>query len=81
MNKIDLTYARELLDDALEALTAIDGREVPDAAFGKQRGQEMADISKRLLALAHLCDRARVMVEGEYHTARGAFDLPIGETG
>lgn len=74
MSSIDLTPVRDLLATAQEQLAEFDGREIPQAARGRDRGAEMAEITKSLLFMAHLLDKARLLVLDEYHVARGFTD-------
>lgn len=74
MSHVDLTPVRDLLATATELLEEFDGREIPAPARGRDRGAEMAEITKSLLLLAHLLDKSRLLVLDEYHLARGFTD-------
>lgn len=74
MTSTNLTEVISLLEVALDRAEQVDGRDVPEAQHGKSRAQELSDIQKNLLNLAHLCDKARVLVLDQYHAVRGFTD-------
>ena len=76
---LDMTAVRELLTLASEGLAHLDGYRVPARQGGRSRTAELAVASKELLYLAHLLDKARVLVLDEYHVVRGRTEQLLGD--
>jgi hypothetical protein len=75
--RIDLQEAIKTSEDLLGKLRELDGLELgdtPGRAMRRRRGQ----VTRRLLRLAHDCDRARVQVMDAYFAYKTADD-PEGE--
>lgn len=68
---VDLRPALDSLQVLSRRLHQIDGREIPPKQMGRARSAELAELTKELLFLTHLCDRVKVQVMDEYYVARG----------
>lgn len=64
--KVDTSAALAALDEAREALLAIEGSTVPTAAWGKSRSSATALLTRELLRVDHMLKRAGVAVMDEY---------------
>ncbi|WP_059007855.1 hypothetical protein [Streptomyces specialis] len=64
--KIDLDQAVQTAEELLSALKELNGAE-PDDARNWMARQQRAEITRQLLYLAHLGDRARVEIMDAYH--------------
>lgn len=64
--RVDLHKAVETVQELLRELEDLDGAEPGEGPARKAR-QQRAEITRRLLYLAHLGDRARVEVMDAYH--------------
>lgn len=68
---VDLRAAIATTRLLLARLERADGRQIPPRQAGRARSAELADLTKELLLLQHLANRAGVQVLDEYHVARG----------
>ena len=75
--KIDLSQARKTVKELLDALEELDGAE-PDTAPTRAANRQRADITRRLLYLSHLGNRASVQIMDTYHDYK-IHDAPAGE--
>lgn len=78
--RVDLGQVNAAIASAIQQVDVVDGRLVPGALKGRDRSAELGAISKDLLHLAHLCDKARVLVMDEYHRTRGFTATPEGRS-
>ena len=69
--KVDLSTVLTLVGDMQRRMEKIDGRRVPGNITGRERSAALAEISKELLFLSHLCDKVRVATLDQYHATRG----------
>ncbi|MDF2258357.1 hypothetical protein [Streptantibioticus ferralitis] len=74
--EIDLSQARQTVQQLLDALEELDGTEVDEAPTRAARRQQ-SQVTRTLLYLAHLGDRAKVEVMDAYH----AFKMRDGSAG
>lgn len=78
---LKMTEAQEILREALaiaENIALMPELKV-DARPGRERTASLAEGTRQLLFLAHVCDKAKVAVMDQYHSSRG-FPLPITPT-
>ena len=64
--KIDLHHAIETVEELLAGLRELDGTEVDDAST-RAAHRQRTNITRTLLYLSHLGDRASVQVMDAYH--------------
>ena len=67
---VDMTDAIEHLKEALTLAEEVAGIEVPRGS-GRDRSAAQAEITRKLLFMSHVCDRARIATLDEYHATRG----------
>jgi len=75
--RIDLGSAIETTEELLEHLRALDGTE-PDEAPTRAAHRERTEISRTLLYLQHLGNRASVQVMDAYHAFKARDEPPEG---
>jgi hypothetical protein len=74
---IDLSRAAETARELLEALEELDGTE-PDETPTRAGRRHRAEITRKLLYLSHLGDRASVEIMDTYHAFKARED-PVSE--
>lgn len=74
---IDLQAALRTTRELLEALEELDGQE-PDETPTRVGRRQRAEITRQLLYLSHLADRASVEVMGTYYVFKQQHD-PVRE--
>jgi hypothetical protein len=75
--RIDLQAAIRASEELLTELRQLDGAELDDAP-GRAARHQRSQVTRRLLYLAHGCDRARVQVMDAYFAFKETGD-PGGE--
>lgn len=68
---VDLSEVFHLFKDMQVRLDSLNGRRIPGDVGGRERSAALAEISKELLFLGHLCDKARLASLDQYHSTRG----------
>lgn len=77
---VELRGPQRLLTTCLTRMNELDGRRIPQGT-GREASAALADVTRELLFIAHLCDSARSAVLDEYHLSRGFTDhLPMTPT-
>lgn len=71
-SQVNLSEPIEMIRVATERCAELDGRDIPHQH--KDRVKALAGIQRDTLYLAHLLDRARLLVLDEYHLLRGFTD-------
>lgn len=74
--KVDTRASVEALQEVITALQAIDGASIPTASWGKSRTGEMARLTRELLRMDHLLNRAKVLVMDEYWYVKEPDETP-----
>ena len=69
--KIEASKALDVLELAIGRLEKLDGTIASDPSGGSKNSSYNARISKELLFIAHLCQKAAVAVMDEYHSFKG----------
>lgn len=69
---LNLDEVRRLLIGALEQVEVLNGTLLPNASTGtRDRNRSIAGLSRDLLFLGHMLDKARVLTLDAYQSARG----------
>lgn len=74
VDSVDLTELEEVLSTIATHVAKIHGRRTPTSGERKEISAQKADITRELLFIAHLCDRARIATLDEYQTIKGFSD-------
>lgn len=77
-NNIDTTEAMNSLKELLTILEKLDGEPIPAVEPGRSRAGAMASLTRELLRVDHLLNRAKVLVMDEYWYVKQADRTPIG---
>lgn len=76
---IDLDDVRDVLLHVVGRVQQLNGTEIPDEnTRGRDRSAALAPLHKELLYLSHLCDKAKVAINDEYHRSRGYTEFTDG---
>lgn len=71
---VNLGAASANLELLQRRLVDLDGTAIPPKASGRARSAELAELTKELLFLTHLCDRVKTAIMDEYYVSRGVTE-------
>lgn len=71
---VDLDAVRQEVDLLLSKMQALEDATIPTRVRGKSRTQEIAEITRQMLYLQHLCRRVENAIMDEYWHVRGQDD-------
>lgn len=66
MAKIETAEIHLLMHEASSVLSRLNGSEIPERQQGRSRAAEAADLTRELLRVQHLLDKAKVQVMDQY---------------
>ena len=70
MSQINSTLPLDLMDEAEGVLQYLHGRAIPTRVAGKSRAADAAELTRELLRVAHLLDKAKVYVMDQYWSVK-----------
>lgn len=77
-DRIDTDLALGWLDEAEGVLQYLHGRGIPTRTPGKSRAADAAELTRELLRVAHLLDKAKVSVMDQYWSVKEPTINPTG---
>lgn len=78
MKQINTREALDLLSLAASTLVALDNWDIPQRQQGKSRAAEAAELTRELLRVTHLLDKAKVLVMDQYWLVKEPTNNPTG---
>jgi hypothetical protein len=70
MDRIDAGPASALLDECDGILLKLHGKAIPQRQQGKSRAADAAELTRELLRVTHLLDKAKVLVMDQYWSVK-----------
>jgi hypothetical protein len=78
VSEIEIRDALALLHEAKGVLVDLHGREIPRRQQGKSRAAEAAELTRELLRVGHLLDKAKVLIMDQYWLVKEPTNNPTG---